>query len=233
MQLESSDLAISEDHDDSESYHRLELLIASDPGDPRRVMPAISAHHRRILDVGCGAGQILIASDLASNVLAVGADIDHSALLLGDKLSSNIQFVCASGEGLPFENATFDLVICRIALPYMHIHRALSEMWRVLSTGGDLWLVLHPFSMIRRELIASLTRLKLKSIVYQLYVVTNGLALHLLGGQFKFPFKGGSYESFQTVKGIQSVLRSVGFNQIKIDRSKFFVVTAKKAPTSE
>ena len=217
----------------SDDYHRLELSIASNPNDPRRIMPSITAEHTRILDVGCGAGQILIASDLGSGVLAVGTDIDHSALVLGSQLSDNkVRFVCASGEALTFASKTFDLVICRVALPYMHIPRALTEMSRVLKDGGDLWLVLHPFEMVRKELFESLAGLRLKSILDRLYVVTNGLALHLLGRQFKVPIGGGRYESFQTNTGIKRVLRSAGFEDIKIRREKFFVVTAKKASTT-
>ncbi len=215
----------------ADDYHLLELSIANSPDDPRRVMPTITPEHRRILDVGCGAGQTLIASNLAPVVSAVGVDVDFSALSLGKRLNKGIRFARAKGEALPFEGEHFDLVISRVALPYMNVPLALAEMQRVLKAGGDLWLVMHPFSMVRKELAANFLRLRLKGAIYQLYVLTNGLALHLFGRQFRFP-GNGACESFQTVGGITRSLRRAGFEEIEISRRDFFVVTARKRPTS-
>jgi ubiquinone/menaquinone biosynthesis C-methylase UbiE len=209
-------------------YHLLELSIAKKQCDQRRIMPVISGNHRRILDVGCGAGQTLIASDLDPDVFAVGVDVDQSALALGKKLSTRVGFVCAKGEALSFPSEHFDLVISRVALPYMHIPRTLAEIWRVLKMGGDLWVALHPLSMLTKDLIEDVKARKLKRVVYELYVLSNGLTLHLLNKQFKLPLTGSRFESFQTDQGISRALRSAGFAEIKISRDNFFVVTAKK-----
>lgn len=215
----------------ADDYHLLELSIANSPDDARHVMPTITPKHRRILDVGCGAGQTLIASNLAPGVTAVGVDVDLSALALGRRLNQRIRFALAKGEALPFEGENFDIVFSRVALPYMNVPKALAEMGRVLKAGGDLWLVLHPFSMVRKELVANILRLRLKGAIYHLYVLTNGLALHLFGRQFGFPLSGGC-ESFQTVGGIIRALRRAGFEEIEVHRRNFFVVTARKRPTS-
>jgi len=79
------------------AYHVLELQIASDPVDRRRCMPAIRSEHRRIVDVGCGAGQTLIASRLGANVTAVGIDCDERALELGRHLNPHLPFIRARG----------------------------------------------------------------------------------------------------------------------------------------
>src|SRR4051812_34729894 len=94
----------------SSDYHRLELAIAADPNDSRRVMPRVEPRHRRILDIGCGAGQTLIGSNLSRGIVAVGIDVDHSALVLGKGLSPSIHFVSGRGESLPFRNSFYDLV---------------------------------------------------------------------------------------------------------------------------
>ena len=209
-------------------YHRLELSIASDPNDSRRVMPVVEARHRRILDIGCGAGQTLIGSKLDPGVLAVGIDLDHAALALGKQFSPSIQFVEGRGETLPFENETFDLVICRVALPYMHIARALSEFSRVMDAGGDLWLVLHPFSMTAKELRTNLIHLQVKASIYRMWVLMNGLALNSVGKQWHWPGNSNRYETWQASTGITRALTAAGFGKIRIDREKHFVVTATK-----
>ena len=212
---------------DTSEYHRLELAIATDPHDSRRVLPKVETRHRRILDVGCGAGQTLIGSSLSDEVLAVGLDTDESAVALGKQLTSAVRFVAGEGESLPFAAGSFDLVICRVALPYMQIGRALAEMSRVTSAGGDLWLVLHPLSMTLKELGSNLARLQLKSAIYRTWVLLNGLSLHFFGQQGRWPLSHGGYETWQTNKAITRALLAAGFIDISITRTNHFVVTAR------
>lgn len=212
----------------SSDYHRLELSIARDPNDARRVMPVVTARHRRILDIGCGAGQTLIGSNLGEGVFPVGLDLDIAALTLGKQLSPTIQFIRGSGDSLPFKNGCFDLVICRVSLPYMHISKALSEMARVTAAGGDLWLVLHPFSMTAKELGTNLTHLQLKAGFYRLWVLVNGLALNTLGRQWHWPGDPARYETWQTCGSMKRALMVAGYEQVRIDRGNHFVMTATK-----
>jgi ubiquinone/menaquinone biosynthesis C-methylase UbiE len=213
---------------DSADYHRLELSIATDLHDSRRVMPVVEARHRRVLDVGCGAGQTLIGSNLPDDVFAVGVDLDISALVLGKQFSSGIQFVSSRGESLPFKDGSFDLVICRVSLPYMHISRALSEMARVTAGGGDLWLVLHPFSMTAKELATNLTHFEVKASLYRLWVLMNGLCLNTIGKQWHWPGNPNRHESWQASNAMKRALSAAGFAQIRTSRDKHFVVTARR-----
>lgn len=214
---------------DNAEYHRLELSIAADPDDKRRVIPRVEARHRRILDVGCGAGQTLIGCNLGNDVFAVGLDTDESAIALGKQLTTAIHFVIGEGAALPFADGSFDLVICRVALPYMDVARALSEMSRVSVAGGDLWLVLHPFSMAVKELGANIARLQFKAGLYRTWVLANSLTLHVLGRQWRWPAGSGRYETCQTDKSMTRALRAAGFDQIQITRANHFVVTATKS----
>lgn len=214
---------------DSSAYHLEELAIGQRLDDPARILPPISGRDRRILDVGCGAGQTLIVSNLDSGVMACGVDVDFSALALGKGLTRSVQFVCAKGESLPLQSDYFDRVICRVAMPYMHIPSALAEIGRVLRAGGSLWLVLHAPSMTMREVMANVYRLRLKGAVYRLYALANGIALHFLGKQFHLPLAPHRCESCQTTGGIRKALRRAGFESIDVRRDTFFVVTAQKA----
>ena len=126
---------------DVEAYHRMELRIALDGADSRRAMPVIPPGVTSILDVGCGAGQTLIASRLRPAVRAVGVDPDFEALALGRRLGAPVHLVHACGESLPFAADSFDMVISRVAVPYMRRGSALAEMARVLRPGGHALLV--------------------------------------------------------------------------------------------
>jgi len=213
---------------DSLDYHRLEFSIATNPDDPRRILPDVSARHSRLLDVGCGAGQTLIASNLSEAVFAVGVDLDHSAVVYGRQQTTNIHFVRSNGEALPFADNSFDLVICRVALPYMHIGRAVREMFRVLDERGELWLVLHPLRMTVRELLGSLRQPNPKATIYRLWVLGNGLSLHLFGKQWRWPLHPKRYESWQTAARTKRILLLVGFENVTVNRGSHFVVTAHK-----
>ena len=213
---------------DFEAYHVLELQIACNPADTRRVMPKIRPHHRRILDVGCGAGQTLIASGLAADVTAIGIDSDASALRLGRRLDKRIGFVCAQGESLPLASDHFDLVISRVSLPYMRRRAALAEMARVLRPGGDAWFVLHPAARLKRELASCVKRGDIRQALHRLYVMGNGALATFTGREFPSPVSG-RYESFQTEEAIRRELEALGFVEIAVERRAFFVVTARKA----
>ena len=72
---------------DVEAAHLEELRVARRLDDPRRVMPVVPAGCRRVLDIGCGAGQTLIGADVDGGVMACGVDRDVAALQLGRRLA--------------------------------------------------------------------------------------------------------------------------------------------------
>ncbi len=211
-------------------YHLEELKTARTAGHPSRVMPDIPVTCRRILDVGCGAGQTLIASELPPDCFLCGIDLDFEALVLGKELAPRICFVQGKGEQLPFADECFDMVISRVALPLMHIPSALAEVSRVMRPGGRIWAVVHPLRMVLKQLISSGRRLRYRDVIFRLYVMANGLALHFTGKQFRYPFNQNYCESFQTCAGLRRALKSADFGSIEIRKGKFFVVTAVKSP---
>ena len=209
------------------AYHRQELRIALDAGDPRRKLPMIDAGVHRVLDVGCGAGQTLIASRLPREVVAIGMDPDLDALRMGRTLDRRLRFVCALGERLPFAAGTFDLVISRVALPYMRIRTALAEMSRVLRPGGRLWVVLHSFRMVAREMLDQLRAMRLKPVLHRMYVMGNGALMNAAGIEVRSPFNG-RYESFQTGGAMRRELARAGFRDVSPDPRGFFALSAIK-----
>ncbi|WP_165066887.1 class I SAM-dependent methyltransferase [Paludisphaera rhizosphaerae] len=98
----------------------------------------------RVLDVGCGAAQTLRLLATAGSAKLVGIDTDLVALALGLRFAQlegvSIGLAGAAADSLPFRDESFDLVLCRVALNYMHQRGALAEMARVLAVGGHLYL---------------------------------------------------------------------------------------------
>jgi ubiquinone/menaquinone biosynthesis C-methylase UbiE len=211
----------------SSEYHLRELEIAQSPNDPRHVMPMILPRHRRILDIGCGAGQTFIASDLVPGVQAAGLDVDFEALLLGRELTQRVGFTAGQAEHLPFPDASFDLVLSRVTLPLTYVPAAVREIGRVTAPGGDLWLVLHSLDKTVHDLCASLRSGQWRRVLYRSYVLANGALFHATGRLAPSP-QGGHYESFQTNAAIKRELQRAGFEAIIAVNGQHYVVTASK-----
>lgn len=93
------------------------------------------------LDIATGGGHTAIA--LAPYVAhMVALDLTPAMLgaaeeYAGERGVPGIDFVLGDAESLPFEDATFDLVTCRIAAHHFpHVDAFLAEVARVLVPGG-------------------------------------------------------------------------------------------------
>ncbi|MEO5857993.1 MAG: class I SAM-dependent methyltransferase [Pyrinomonadaceae bacterium] len=97
----------------------------------------------RVLDIGCGNGALLNA--LAGRVRQ-GVGVDESAAILEQARKrnseiSNLKFEKISGPVLPFENASFDVVISLMSFRYLDWDPLLAEIKRVTKPGGKLLIV--------------------------------------------------------------------------------------------
>lgn len=211
-------------------YHLAELAIARSKDDPRKAMPVLPEQFRSILDLGCGAGQTLLACDLNADVFVCGVDIDEEPLQYGKQMRPDFHLVCAGGEQLPFAEQTFDVVISRVAIPYMHIPTAMHEIARVLKPGGHVWFTLHPIALVQKWLWQAVRNGNLKGVIYQSYTLLNGLLLHCVGKQVRFPLNRARCESFQTARSITRAMQAAGFTRVETQlNDQFFVVRAVKA----
>lgn len=92
----------------------------------------------RVIDVGCGRGSTLdYLRRCGFN--AVGVDMSESTLQLARELIDDAAVVRASGESLPFADASADGVLAECSLSLMgNAPTALAEFHRVLRDGGRL-----------------------------------------------------------------------------------------------
>ena len=90
---------------------------------------------RRVLDLGCRTGAL--ASYYAEGNEVVGVDVDHEALARASQ-RLGIDTVWADvEEGLPFDDASFDVVVAGELLEHLADPRAaVAQVRRVLRPGG-------------------------------------------------------------------------------------------------
>ncbi len=101
----------------------------------------------RILDLGCGEGRHALTAFMLEDIESVGVDLNLSDLKTvrtrfeefktPNTKNRSLQLSVADGKNLPFENETFDKVICSEVLEHVPNYRdVLGEIVRVLKTGG-------------------------------------------------------------------------------------------------
>jgi ubiquinone/menaquinone biosynthesis C-methylase UbiE len=191
------------------------LLTATMPS----ILPVVREAHRRVLDLGCGRGDTLEELSLPRGAFRVGMDVEANAVKTGARQrGAAIRFVAGDGHRLPFTSGFFDLVISRVAFPYMNIPVTLAEVARVLRGGGQVWMTLHPVRMAATRILASLKAGRIHDVVYQGYAVANGLALAYLGRQFRYPLNRRRIESVQTLRGAVRALSDAGFSEVQFER---------------
>lgn len=122
----------SPDHAGSESLDRLLETVAPQP-------------HWQMLDVATGGGHTalafaphvarVVASDLTPAMVQAAAR--HAAA----RGITNVVFQVADAEALPFPDASFDLVTCRVAPHHFpNVARFVREAARVVRPGVQAWL---------------------------------------------------------------------------------------------
>jgi ubiquinone/menaquinone biosynthesis C-methylase UbiE len=120
--------------------------VHADEAALQRLVEVVRPNGGRVLDVATGAGHVALA--LSAHVDAVVAtDLTKQMLEVTRKTADarqcgNLQYCIAAAEALPFTNASFQGVTCRLAAHHFRdVEAFLSESRRVLSPGGWLLIV--------------------------------------------------------------------------------------------
>jgi SAM-dependent methyltransferase len=127
----------------------------------------------RVLDAGCGGGGMPL-SFAEETDFVVGIDLVNrfgqaGVALARERARTNLRFLQADGQALPFPNAAFDWVFSHAVIEHVaDAPRYLRECARVLRQGGSMYLSTAPYLSFAG---AHLPRLKLP------------IPLHLLVGR--------------------------------------------------
>ncbi len=102
---------------------------------------------RRVLDIGCGTGQLAVRiGETLLRTHVVGCDYSAGMLRKAaarSHRSAAVRWVCGDAGRLPFADGVFDAVVSTEAFHWFPDQdRALAELFRVLTPGGRLLLAL-------------------------------------------------------------------------------------------
>jgi len=126
-------------HDSYWRFHRDQFLeLVPPPG-------------RRTLDLGCGEGRLSRdLKELGHSMVAV--DLSPTMLAAAQEANADLETHLADAADLPFDDASFDLVIAFMSLQDVNdMEGAIDETARVLEPGGRFCLaVVHPFNSAGR-----------------------------------------------------------------------------------
>ena len=115
-----------------------------------QILPILAAELQgstRVLDVGCGEGQVSrLAAGLPGVELAVGFDPTAAQALAAKNRGGGVLVGRADAAALPFSSAAFDAVVACLVFEHIEaVDQAIHEVGRVLRPGGRfLFLLNHP-----------------------------------------------------------------------------------------
>lgn len=87
----------------------------------------------RVLDLAVGTGKV---SGVFKGKVAKVTGLDISSHMAEQAKDNVDDLVYSKAEKMPFDDATFDICVCRQGLQFMDVSKVLSEVYRVLTKGG-------------------------------------------------------------------------------------------------
>ncbi len=121
----------------------------ADPEYEEQILPLAAeelAGARRVLDVGCGDGQVSrLAVKLGAEVV-IGLDSTWNQVKVAHERGGGAMFLKAGAGKLPFADASFDAVVACLVFEHIRdVDDAIAEVARVVAPGGRFCFFLnHP-----------------------------------------------------------------------------------------
>ena len=190
----------------------------------RRRAIRMLAPAEQVLDVAIGTADLtieILRQGKAQHV--TGIDLSHGMMAIGEQkvakrgYAQQVQFDYGSAQQMPYANASFDTVTCAYGVRnFANMDEGLSEMYRVLRTGGELMVL--EFSYPTNPVIRW---------GYDLYFTH---ILPFIGNLFSrdkgaYSYLNRSVKNFPYGEAFCRHLRKAGFSQIKATPLTFGIST--------
>jgi SAM-dependent methyltransferase len=121
----------------------------ADPEYEEQILPMAAQHlagARRVLDVGCGEGQLSRLAVVGGAAVAVGVDPTWAQVAVASERGGGAFYGRAGAGALPFATGAFDAVVACLVFEHIRdVDDAIAEVVRVLAPGGRfIFFLNHP-----------------------------------------------------------------------------------------
>ena len=121
----------------------------ADPEYEEQMLPLAAEHlagAHRVLDIGCGEGQVSRLATRGGASTVIGVDPTWAQVVEARRRNGGPTYVRAGAKALPFRDGSFDAVVaCLVFEHIVDVDDAIAEVGRVLAAGGRfLFFLNHP-----------------------------------------------------------------------------------------
>ncbi|MEJ0053638.1 MAG: class I SAM-dependent methyltransferase [bacterium] len=112
------------------------------------ILNEIGVSGKRILDFGCGDGRYAILFRDMGAAEVIGIDSSAEMISRAREAASDINFIEAGGEAIPFEDGYFQVVFANFVLHHFkNVQSPIAEVARVLANGGYFLATFNTFEL--------------------------------------------------------------------------------------
>ena len=177
----------------------------------REVEKRINTARPRILDVGCGTGDLALSFSRAGPV--VGCDFCQPMLVIGRekiaraRVPHPVDLLEGDALCLPFSDAVFDAVVSAFVLRNLaNMEKGLREMGRVLRPGGTLGIL--DFAMPKMLVMGTLYRFYFTNVLPRIGRWVSGV-------EGAYTYLPRSVHAFPPPEELRDLVRSLGFTRVE------------------
>jgi demethylmenaquinone methyltransferase / 2-methoxy-6-polyprenyl-1,4-benzoquinol methylase len=174
----------------------------------RKLQPLL-AEDARVLDVGCGTGDLSIELFERTAAQVVGIDFCRPMLQLAKQKAPRLKFVEGDALKLPFADASFDGITVGFAFRNLSsIEQGLTELHRVLKPHGSLAIL--EFSQPAVPGIRQLVRFYYRRLL-------PWIGGRLSGSRSAYEYLPDSIARFPNQQALAAMMRAAGFRDVQFE----------------
>ena len=174
----------------------------------RKLQPQLRSD-AKILDVGCGTGDLSIELFEKTGAQVTGIDFCRPMLELAQVKASHLRFVEGDALRLPFSDGAFDCVTAAFALRNLaSVEQGLAELNRVLKPGGMVAVL--EFSQPTVPGIRQLVRFYYRRLLPWIGGLVSGL-------RSAYEYLPDSISRFPDQQALAAMMRAAGFAEVEFE----------------